>query len=164
MEGFDRSPTIHLCYNKCILQDCVGDDCFCGGAYTGYDTESSNALCADEALCKHLCDSYESCKSIDMAKDKTRCFLNSDTCDASDSEDPVPDMNYDLLIKVIDQNGNRRLESEKPVEAVKERSLLPAMDSGYSHAKLLIFPNVKFTSGGTFKVGELARRASHHQL
>lgn len=152
MEGFDRSPTIHLCYNKCILQDCVGDDCFCGGAYTGYDTESSNALCADEALCKHLCDSYESCKSIDMAKDKTRCFLNSDTCDASDSEDPVPDMNYDLLIKVIDQNGNRRLESEKPVEAVKERSLLPAMDSGYSHTKLLIFPNVKFTSGGTFKV------------
>jgi hypothetical protein len=152
MEGFDRSPTIHLCYNKCILQDCVGDDCFCGGAYTGYDTESSNALCADEALCKHLCDSYESCKSIDMAKDKTRCFLNSDTCDASDSEDPVPDMNYDLLIKVIDQNGNRRLESEKPVEAIKERSLLPAMDSGYSHTKLLIFPNVKFTSGGTFKV------------
>ena len=73
-------------------------------------------------------------------------------------------MNYDLLIKVIDQNGNRRLESEKPVEAVKERSLLPAMDSGYSHAKLLIFPNVKFTSGGTFKVGELARGASHHQL
>merc|ERR1719201_944415 len=81
MEGHMRSPKLHLCYNKCIAQDCEGDDCFCGGAYTGYDTASSNALCADEDLCQHLCDSYEDCMSIDMAKDKPRCFLNVDDCD-----------------------------------------------------------------------------------
>jgi hypothetical protein len=151
MEGFSRKPTVHLCYNKCIAQDCVGDDCFCGGAYTGYDTADSNALCADEALCKHLCDSYEGCKSIDMAKDKTRCFLNADTCDATDSKAPVPDMNYNLLIKVIDQ-GSRMLESGEPTAEANERSLLPAKPSGYSHSKLLIFEKLKFTSGGTFKV------------
>jgi hypothetical protein len=150
MEGHDRFPTIHLCYNKCIQQDCVGEDCFCGGAYTGYDTSSSNALCADEALCKHLCDSYESCKSIDMAKDRTRCFLNADFCDAEVDKAPALDLNYDLLIKVIDQR--RMLESQKPAAATQERSLLPAMPSGYSHMKLLIFQGVKFTSGGTFKV------------
>jgi hypothetical protein len=151
MEGHDRSPTIHLCYNKCIQQDCVGEDCFCGGAYTGYDTSSSNALCADEALCKHLCDSYESCKSIDMAKDMTRCFLNTDFCDATPQDKaPTQDPKYDLLIKVIDQR--RMLESQKPSAVPQERSLLPAMASGYSHMKLLIFQGVKFTSGGTFKV------------
>jgi len=158
MEGFLRKPTVHLCYNKCIAQDCIGDDCFCDGAYTGYDTATSNALCADEALCKHICDSYSECRSIDMAKDKSRCFLNSDACDDSSSAEPVADMNYDLLIKVVDQTAtpaptpNRRLESGQPAAGAKERSLLPAMDSGYSHSKLLIFPNVTFTSGGTFKV------------
>jgi hypothetical protein len=149
MEGHLRSPTIHLCYNKCILQDCVGDDCFCGGAYTGYDTASSNALCADEALCKHICDTYEECKSIDMAKDKTRCFLNTDFCDASDGVATTPDVNYDLLIKVIDQ---RRLDSSMPAASEAKRSLLPVMASGYSHSKLLIFQDIKFTSGGKFKV------------
>jgi hypothetical protein len=152
MEGHERYPTIHLCYNKCIEQDCVGDDCFCEGAYTGYDTDTSNALCADEALCQHLCDSYEECKSIDMAKDKPRCFLNTKTCDASDTTAPTPDNNYDILVKVNDQTGCRKLESSEPVASAEERSLLPAIPSGYSHSKLLIFPNIKFTSGGKFKV------------
>jgi hypothetical protein len=152
MEGHDRLPSIHLCYNKCILQDCVGDDCFCGGAYTGYDTASSNALCADEALCKHICDTYEDCKSIDMAKDKTRCFLNADTCDASDPPTTTPDVNYNLLIKVIDQNGARQLDSTESEPSADERELLPALASGYSYSKLLIFQDITFTSGGTFKV------------
>jgi hypothetical protein len=152
MEGHMRSPTIHLCYNKCIAQDCEGDDCFCEGAFTGYDSSSSNALCADEALCKHICDTYEECKSIDMGREGPRCFLNTATCDDSDSNDATPDPNYDLLIKVIDQNGNRKLESTKPAPSADERSLLPALPSGYSHGKLLIFNSIKFTSGGTFKV------------
>jgi hypothetical protein len=152
MEGHVRPVELHLCYNKCILQDCVGDDCFCGGAYTGYDTESSNALCADEDLCKHICDTFEDCKSIDMAKDKTRCFLNADSCDASDPPATTPDMNYKVLIKVIDQNGARKLASTEPAPSADERALLPAMKSGYSYSKLLIFPKIKFTSGGTFKV------------
>jgi hypothetical protein len=151
MEGHERAPTVHLCYNKCIEQDCEGDDCFCTGAYTGYDTASSNALCADEALCKRICDTYEGCKSIDMAKDMPRCFLNADFCDASDTQ--TPDANYDLLIKVDDQSSPpRKLESEKMAASADERALLPAMASGYSHAKLLIFPNITFASGGTFKV------------
>jgi hypothetical protein len=150
MEGHMRSPKLHLCYNKCIAQDCEGDDCFCGGAYTGYDTASSNALCADEDLCQHLCDSFEECKSIDMAKDMPRCFLNVDDCDASDPPTSTPDANYNLMIKVIDQN--RKLDSNKPAPSADERSLLPAIPSGYSHSKLLIFQNIKFTSGGTFKV------------
>jgi hypothetical protein len=151
MEGHMRSPTIHLCYNKCIAQDCEGDDCFCEGAFTGYDSSSSNALCADEALCKRICDTYEGCKSIDMAKDMPRCFLNADFCDASDTQ--TPDANYDLLIKVDDQSSPpRKLESEKMAASADERALLPAMASGYSHAKLLIFPDITFASGGTFKV------------
>jgi hypothetical protein len=159
MEGHMRSPTVHLCYNKCIAQDCEGDDCFCDGAFTGYDTATSNALCADEDLCKHICDTYEECKSIDMAKNEPRCFLNYDSCDDSGASTPTPDGFYDLLIKVVDQNGDRRklegarkLESKKPAPASDARSLLPAIASGYSHDKLLIFQNIKFTSGGTFKV------------
>jgi len=152
MEGHMRSPKLHLCFNKCILQDCVGDDCFCGGAYTGYDTATSNALCADEDLCKHICDTYSACKSIDMAKDMPRCFLNTDDCDASDAPTPTPDANYKLMIKVTDQSGCRKLESLKPAPSAQERSLLPAIPSGYSHSKLLVFPNITFTSGGTFKV------------
>jgi hypothetical protein len=87
-----------------------------------------------------------------MAKDKTRCFLNTDICDASDGVAPVPDANYDLLIK-LEADQTRKLQSESPPASAEERrSLLPAMDPGYSHSKLLVFENVKFTSGGTFKV------------
>merc|ERR1719161_1495169 len=105
MEGHMRSPTVHLCYNKCIAQDCEGDDCFCDGAYTGYDTATSNALCADEDLCKHICDTYEECKSIDMSTELPRCFLNMDKCDGTDTAPALPtaDPHYHLLMKVIDQ-------------------------------------------------------------
>jgi hypothetical protein len=150
MEGHMRSPTIHLCYNKCIQQDCEGDDCFCEGAFTGYDTATSNALCADEDLCKHLCDSFAECKSIDMHDELPRCFLNVDDCDASDTPTATDSNDYDLLIKVLDQR--RKLASTKPAVSADERKLLPAIASGYSHEKLLIFQNIKFTSGGTFKV------------
>merc|ERR1719359_809218 len=55
-------------------------------------------------------------------------------------------------MKVIDQNGQRKLKSAEPAPSADERSLLPSLPSGYSHGKLLIFQNIKFTSGGTFKV------------
>jgi len=175
MEGHMRPPSVHLCYDKCIAQDCEGDDCFCDGAFTGYDTETSNALCADEDLCKHLCDTYEECKSIDMDMELPRCFLNFESCDASSGVEPEDVPYYNLLIKVTDQNGFRKLRDNGPTSAkpslipqkeapfrklksakaappADKRSLLPAIASGYSHEKLLIFQDIKFTSGGTFKV------------
>jgi hypothetical protein len=68
----------HQCYNKCAVNaPCTGDNCFCDGYFSGYDDETSNAICGNEAFCQYLCDNLPSCKSIDMHTSANRCFLNS---------------------------------------------------------------------------------------
>jgi hypothetical protein len=153
-EGFKRKVSEHLCYDKCIATTCEGDDCFCEGAYPGYDGPSSNAFCADVDLCKMLCDNDDTCKSFDMSSDRTRCFLNvGGTCEY----DPLtllataskPDAGYALYFKQVDQCEARRLTA--PVKPTG-RALLETMDFEYSHSKLLRYNGVTFTSGGSFKV------------
>lgn len=63
------------------------------------------------------------------------------------------DNGYNLLVKDQDETGSRRLRIRKAMrQTVTEgRRLLPTVDPGYSHSKLLRFPQVTFTSGGSFK-------------
>merc|ERR1719460_2610095 len=48
------------------------------GYFAGYDTETTNAICADQTLCQYLCDQLgrTGCMSIDMHTSLPRCFLN----------------------------------------------------------------------------------------
>jgi hypothetical protein len=145
LEGHLRSPAEHLCYRKCLVDECTGADCFCDGAYSGYDDEDSNSLCADRHTCEALCDALDGCTSIDMHKGINRCFLNG-PCDVSEgSDDTHPSDKYDLLVKLTDETELRRLKTEK-------RGLLPRVDPGTSHPALLRYKGVTFSSGGSFKV------------
>merc|ERR1712176_224370 len=100
------SLNIHQCYRKCGGEACVGDDCYCGGYFSSYDGPESNALCAEVSLCKYFCDNLAECKSIDMHATLPRCFLNTKSCEDSESlhEDDLPnDENYILWIKQGDE-------------------------------------------------------------
>jgi hypothetical protein len=145
----------HQCYTKCAVNaPCVGDKCFCGGYFNGYDTETSNAICGDEAFCQYLCDNIEGCKSIDMHKDGERCFLNSESCGLH--TDQLADGSYNLMIKVVDTNdeqasaggggggrGTRRL-----AHAVGHRNIR----EDFSWDELLRFKAIRIATGGTFTV------------
>jgi hypothetical protein len=157
-EGFTRKVSEHLCYDKCIASECEGDDCFCDGAYPGYDGPTSNAFCADLELCIMLCDNDDTCKSIDMNEDRSRCFLNvagPNECQYDpltlSATNSAPDSGYTLLFKQVDQCEARRMTA-KPKAQPNKRALLETMDFGYSHSKLLRFNDVTFTTGGSFKV------------
>jgi hypothetical protein len=140
MEGHFRKPSEQLCYSKCLAPgaECEGDECFCDGAYSGYDSPTSNAICADEVLCGKLCDAIEECKSFELHRDRNRCFLNKDDCGTHTMDEVQESAMYDLFVKNPDETGGRRL--------------LPAIDPGYSHSTLLRFQGVTFASGGSFKV------------
>jgi len=145
--GVLRPLKEHQCYQKCGLNaPCDGDDCHCDGYYSGYDSESSNALCADTQLCQYLCDNTQGCTSIDMHTDVRRCFLNS-ASDCETHEDSLAkDPNYVLLIRDNDPNDE---QAGAPGTA---RRLLPATDFGFSWDRMLRFHPVQFKSGGTFKL------------
>jgi hypothetical protein len=153
-EGFKRKVSEHLCYNKCIASTCEGDDCFCEGAYAGYDGPTSNAFCADADLCKMLCDNDDTCRSIDMSTDRTRCFLNvagPEQCEydphTSSATKSKSDIGYALHFKQVDQCEARRMSTAKP----SGRALMETMDFEYSHSKLLRYNGITFTTGGSFK-------------
>jgi hypothetical protein len=73
----------HQCYRKCNKK-CFSNatfQCHCNGYYDctgeGCDTEDSNALCADEVLCRNLASGlYGIVRSFDMHQGRPRCFLN----------------------------------------------------------------------------------------
>jgi hypothetical protein len=140
MEGHFRQPSEQLCYSKCLAPgaECEGEECFCDGAYSGYDSPTSNAICADQALCEKLCDAIPECKSFELHKDRNRCFLNKDDCGTHTMDEVQESSTYNLFVKNPDETGGRRL--------------LPAIDPGYSHSTLLRFQDVTFSSGGSFKV------------
>jgi len=150
--GVRRPLKDHQCYTKCSLNaPCTDDDCFCGGHYSGYDSDTSNAICADVKLCQYLCDNVEGCVSIDMHRERDRCFLNyASACDTHE-DNLMPDEHYTLLIRQSDFNdeqaGARRTQT-----AQQARRLLPAADLGFSWDKMLRFKPIQFKSGGTFKL------------
>jgi hypothetical protein len=74
-------------------------------------------------------------------------------CD-SHEDNLAKDTHYDLYIKKEDGNdeqaGNQR---QLEVDAKgKSRSLMPAMDLGFSWESMLRFKDIQFKSGGTFKL------------
>merc|ERR1719191_2052779 len=98
-DGDMRTLKEHQCFHKCS-EGCSGDSCYCDGFYAGYDTETTNAICGDQALCQYVCDQLgrDGCMSIDMHTTLPRCFLNSasaDTTPAALTMDP----SYKVLVK-----------------------------------------------------------------
>merc|ERR1719198_312269 len=98
-DGDMRALEEHQCFKKCS-DGCSGDSCYCDGYYAGYDTETTNAICADQTLCQYLCDQLgrAACMSIDMHTSLPRCFLNdasADTTPAALTMDP----SYKVLVK-----------------------------------------------------------------
>jgi hypothetical protein len=150
IDGMMRSISEHQCYHKCTKNaPCSGDDCHCDGLYSGYDGPSSNALCANVALCQYMCDQLPGCVSIDMHQSRDRCFLNmGDMCGATaldasyaHQDDLKDDSSYTLLVKQSDPNQEPR-----------PRRLLPVYDAGFSWGNMLRFKPIQFSSGGEFKL------------
>merc|ERR1719399_1925468 len=152
-DGTMRTLKQHQCFHKCS-DGCSGDSCYCEGYFTGYDTTTSNALCADQTLCQYLCDQLgrDGCMSIDMHTSLPRCFLN----DASADTAPVAltvDPSYKVLVKreFLDYNF------EYPTTLTQSsggglKPILQVKDFGYSFDKMLRFKDIQFKSGGTFKL------------
>jgi hypothetical protein len=152
-DGTMRTLKQHQCFHKCS-DGCSGDSCYCEGYFAGYDTTTSNALCADQTLCQYLCDQLgrDGCMSIDMHTSLPRCFLN----DASADTAPVAltaDPSYKVLVKreFLDYNF------EYPTTLTQSsggglKPILPVKDFGYSFDKMLRFKDIQFKSGGTFKL------------
>merc|ERR1719326_755598 len=152
-DGDMRMLGEHQCFMKCS-EGCSGDSCYCDGYYAGYDTATTNALCADQTLCQYLCDQLgrDGCMSIDMHTSLPRCFLN----DASADTAPVAltvDPSYKVLVKreFLDYNF------EYPTTVTQATAdgsmpILPVVDYGYSFDKMLRFKDIQFKSGGTFKL------------
>merc|ERR1719158_1404249 len=152
--GVRRPLKDHQCYTKCGLNaPCEDDDCFCDGYYSGYDSITSNALCADVKLCQYLCDNTEGCESIDMHRERNRCFLNYDRQCSTHEDRLKPDEHYTLLIQQSDFNDEQAGAARRLAQAKEEaRRLLPAADLGFSWDKMLRFKPLQFKSGGTFKL------------
>jgi hypothetical protein len=146
MDGFQQPVSLHQCYSKCLVSSCTGSYCFCDGALSGFDGADSNAICGDVGLCKSLCDGIASCTGFDMAKDRSRCFLNTG-CEAGKEADAKPDAGYTLYMKTT-------LDNEPPEAFLEERptNLWSLQDLGASFEDMLRFEPVSFTSGGSFKL------------
>jgi len=153
----------HQCYHKCYAEaPCVdgsedGDSaCFCGGYISGYDDADSAAVCLNEIQCQYLCDVTEGCHSIDMSTDKTRCYLNTETCnDYVQDGTTHPDKEYKIMVKPLDDN-TRRLEAKgRAMTAKHARQLLAAQDPKISWGGtngILRYKGMQFSSGGEFKL------------
>ena len=88
---------------------CSGDSCYCEGYFAGYDTTTSNALCADQTLCQYLCDNVPGCVSIDMHRERDRCFLNyASACDThEDNAEPEHEYLTGLCQKTLPEDDGR---------------------------------------------------------
>jgi len=149
LDGVMQKLKQHQCFNKCALNaPCEGSDCFCEGHYSGYDDETSNAICGDLNLCKYLCDNIEDCKSIDMHSNNNRCFLNSACGLHQDQHDTIDSEQYSLHVKFDDKAD----DSAQSRRLKQQRSLLASVDAGSSWSRMLRFKPIQINSGGTFKV------------
>jgi hypothetical protein len=128
LSGLMKSAAVHACSTKCAAE-CEEKDpalCYCEGYLSGFDTETSNAVCADVHLCEYICNNIEDCTSIDMHASLPRCFLNTGCATQ----------------KVSAEYGIR----------TKAPAARRAKDLGYSHGQLLRFEPLTFSTGGTFKL------------
>jgi hypothetical protein len=150
----DTNQDGHRCFKKCFEDaPCEGDSCYCGGFIPGYDTKDSDAICLPAQQCEWLCELTPGCHSVDVHKSKSRCFLNTDSCDVDEA---VPATDYNLLIKAPTDTNTRRL-LEKPelgrkLSVAQVRELLAAKDPGISWEKVLRYREVKVTSAGKYKL------------
>jgi hypothetical protein len=144
----------HLCYKKCYASEsCTDSSCFCGGFILGYDTAESTSVCLDTQQCHWLCSHTPGCHSIDMHKSLDRCFLNMETCaDTIVANQLVPDSDYDLFVKLEDDNTRRLQERGKTFTKKLVRQLLAAEDPGISWDSMYRFKDLTFSSGGEFKL------------
>jgi hypothetical protein len=147
IDGDMRDLNEYQCYKMCATDACTGAHCKCDGFLNGYDGPTSNALCADRALCGYLCDQVEGCNSIDMHKTISRCFLNGfgDDDFATIKDALTVDENYDVLHPVPANEetlGGRRLN----------QPLLVPRDIGFSWDRMLRFTDIQFATGGSFKL------------
>jgi hypothetical protein len=142
-EGSLRPLSEYGCWQKCS-EECVGDHCFCDGYLSGFDSSSSNALCADTETCQYLCDNLEECTSIDVSTTMNRCYLNMDGCYSQPVDYLAKDPTYNFMMRP----KMRQLEGDRKLEATP----LPIVDLGFSWGSLLRFGPIRFTSGGTFKL------------
>jgi hypothetical protein len=144
----------HLCYKKCYaMESCTDESCFCNGFILGYDTEDSTAVCLNVEQCEWLCSQTPGCHSIDMHKEKDRCFLNMGTCsDTIAAEQLVPSEDYNLHVKMVDDNTRRLQDRGKTFSKKLVRQLLAAEDPGISWDKMYRFKDLTFSSGGEFKL------------
>merc|ERR1719387_2509829 len=145
VDGVTRPLVEYGCWEKCSTT-CFGDHCKCDGYLSGFDTATSNALCADMATCTALCDNIEDCESVDMHSTINRCFLNGAGCGLGPPDTLLQDAMYSLLVKPT-PTGARRLHAH--MEAMQS---LPVLDIGFSWERMLRFGPIKFASGGTFKL------------
>jgi len=144
----------HLCYKKCYAtEECTDASCFCDGFILGFDTAESTSVCLDQQQCEWLCSHTAGCHSVDMSKSKNRCFLNMATCgDAITAKQLVPSDDYDLLVKLEDDNTRRLQERGKTFTKKLVRQLLAAEDPGISWSSMYRFKDLTFSSGGEFKL------------
>jgi hypothetical protein len=151
----------HKCYKKCYEEAPCKDGttdgseaCFCDGFINGYDDEDSGALCLEQTQCEYLCSVTPGCHSVDMHSTMTRCYLNSETvCNVHVQEDTtVPDADYALLVKPLDDNERRLAAKGRALQAAHVRKLLAAEDPGISWGNILRYKDLKFSSGGEFKL------------
>merc|ERR1719487_3173291 len=144
----------HLCYKKCYAtESCTDASCFCDGFILGYDTVDSTSVCLDEQQCQWLCSHTAGCHSIDMHQSLNRCFLNMETCaDTITSGLLVPDADYDVFVKLTDDNTRRLQERGKTFSKKLVRQLLAAEDPGISWDSMYRFKDITFSSGGEFKL------------
>jgi len=152
VEGVSRPVKEYGCWSKCSQESCIGDHCFCDGYFSGYDSPTSNAICADMETCKYICDNIEGCASIDMHNELPRCFLNQPSCTFL-REALATDPLYSLLVKrtqINDGANDRRLGDAADDSGMM--TPLPALDLGFSWGAMLRFAPIRFTSGGTFKL------------
>merc|ERR1719387_3072130 len=152
-DGDMRALGEHQCFKKCSA-GCSGDSCYCDGYFAGYDTETTNAICADQTLCQYLCDQLgrTGCMSIDMHTSLPRCFLNdpsADTTPAALTMDP----SYKVLVKREFMDNNFEYPTTVTMATGgADEAILPVVDYGYSFDKMLRFKDIVFKSGGTFKL------------
>mmetsp|Transcript_6707 Transcript_6707/g.15096 ORF Transcript_6707/g.15096 Transcript_6707/m.15096 type:complete len:1288 (-) Transcript_6707:69-3932(-) len=154
--GMNRSLEVQQCYRKCAESaPCVGDDCFCGGHFSGYDGPDSNALCLSEEMLRYYCDRIPECRSYDYhtGAGVTRGFLNTGECE-SNQDLIIADPNYKLVVKqedVVDAGGDAGTTSVLP-DGARPNVLRSELDYAFSWSQLLRYRGVTFTTGGTFKL------------
>lgn len=153
IQGRLQSLQVYQCYQQCSVNaPCPEGDTACAancnGHISGFDGPDSNALCLPRAELQAMCDLLDDCESIDAHRTLNRGFLNGAGCSAN-QELLGTDANYDWYVKSVTAvpGGARRATASG-------RRLLTTteLEWGFSWSQVLRFRDIKFATGGTFKL------------